>query len=1092
MRRIQFAVVLLATFMGVLGTAADPNDGPYLFQDPTISQTELVFAFAGNLWRVPRSGGDAGLLTTSEGNERHPRFSPDGQWVAFTGDYDGNTDVYLIPRQGGIPRRITHHPVPDEVVGWSPDGRILFRSSRTSSSPIPKLFAVGADGGFPEELPLPGGVDITFAGDGKRFAYVPTVQWQPGWKRYRGGQTSPIWISDLESLKVEEIPRQNSNESAPMWVDESIYFLSDRNGPKTLFRYDIRRRRIDQVFKNDGLDLKAASVGPGAIAYEQFGSLFLYDLKRRKSRPVDIRLAGDLPEVRPHWVNVNRRIANADISPSGMRAVFEARGEILTVPASKGDIRNLTKTPGIMERSPAWSPDGRWIAYFSDASGEYELHLAEQSGLGEVKTYRLEDQPTFYYSPTWSPDSGKIAFIDKRLHLWVLDLAEERPHLVDTTPYFSPAFQIDMSWSPDSRWLTYQRQLESHLSAVFAYSLESEQTHQITDGMSDARHPVFDKSGKYLYFTASTDTGLTTGWLNMTSVNHPVTRSVYVTVLRSDLPSPLAPESDEEEVKSEDQEVEESDEEEKSEEKEEKGELEVEIEFDRISQRILALPMPARNYLGLSAGKEGTLYVVEGPQIASGILGGGSSKLHKFDLKERKPTALTEGITGFWLAAKGDKLLYRKGQSWAITSAAGPIKADDGALNLSSMQVYADPPAEWKQMYEEAWRLERDFFYDAGLHGLNYSQIRTKYAPYLANLGSRNDLNYLFDEMLGELTCGHVFVSGGDLPQPDRVPGGLLGADFKIENGRYRIVRVYDGENWNPSLRAPLTQPGVDVRAGAYLLEINGQPLSGDDEVFRFFEATAGKSVQITVGPNPDGSDSREVTVVPTGSESGLRNRAWVEGNRRKVDELSGGRLAYVYLPDTAGGGFTYFNRYFFSQVGREGAVVDERFNQGGLIADYIIDYLRRPLRGYFAARDGANMATPVGAIYGPKAMLINEYAGSGGDMMPWLFRREQIGPLIGKRTWGGLVGMAGAAPLMDGGFTGAPQSGFWNPDGTWDVENHGVAPDIEVEMDPAGVRDGRDPQLERAVAWLLEELEKNPLPKHKKPEYPNYQRPPR
>jgi tricorn protease len=1051
---------------------------------------------------IRRDGGEAKRLTTGIGVETNPRFSPDGSMIAFTGEYDGNIDVFVIPAEGGVPRRLTYHPDMDDVVGWTPDGRqILFRSPRNSHTPVPRLFTVPATGGFPREIPLPTANEGCYSPDGKKLVYVPVMQWQPGWKRYRGGQTLPIWIVDPATSRVsDKIPRDNSNDSNPIWVDNSIYFLSDRNGPVTLFRYDLDTKNVTEVIKNNGFDFKSATAGPGGIVIEQFGALHLYDFEKGTARQLNIHLTGDMPEVRPHYVKVGKRIVAANISPTGARAVFEARGEILTVPAEKGDIRNLTNTVGVIERDPSWSPDGKWIACFSDESGEYALPIRDQSGKGEVKKIDLGSPPSFFYNIVWSPDSQKVTYSDKRLNLWYVDIEKGTPVKIDRTVYFNPTFRFQPVWSPDSRWIAYNRQLKSHMNAVFAYSLDTGKATQITDGLSDAQYVAFDKSGKYLFFTASTDVGLTPGWLNMSWINRPVTRSVYVAVLRKDLPSPLAPESDEEKVKEPEKPGEKKDEKAaakpedkdkpKDKEKEKPKEPEkVNIDFDNISQRILALPIPAKNYTALQAGKEGILFILEGGPQYVRFGGGGAQTLHKFDLSTRKFEKVLDDVDGFVISANGEKMLYSKGPVWAIAATSGQITPGQGTLKTDAMEVLSEPRAEWKQMYHEVWRLERDFFYDPNLHGLDVKKFEPRYAPYLENISSRGDLNYLFEEMLGELTCGHVFVGGGDLPEVKHVPVGLLGADYQIENGRYRFARVYNGENWNPELRAPLTQPGVHVVAGEYLLSVNGREVLPSEEVFKYFEATAGLQTVIKVGPSPDGKDSREVTVVPVASEFGLRRLAWIEDNRRQVDALSNGRLAYVYLPDTFLGGYTNFNRYYFAQVGKEGAVIDERFNGGGLIADYIIDYLKRPLQGYFAARDGDDYITPVGAIYGPKVMIINEYAGSGGDMMPWLFRDAKIGPLVGKRTWGGLVGMAGAAALMDGGFTGAPQSGFWNPNGTWDVENHGVDPDLEVEMDPAVWRAGHDPQLEKAVRVGLELLEKNPLPEHKKPAYPNYHR---
>jgi tricorn protease len=1085
MIRSIFLTVLFLTAGAGIGVAQ--TERPTLLQKPALSRAQIAFSYAGDLWTVGREGGTAIRLTTGVGVETDPAFSPDGSLIAFTGEYDGNTDVYVVPATGGVPRRLTYHPGPDAVAGWTPDGKqILFSSFRNSTNTVPRLFTVSVDGAFPIEVPLPMGVAGSYSSDGTRLAYVPTIKWQEAWKQYHGGQTTPIWIAKLSDSSIEKLPRDNSNDSHPMWVGDKIYFLSDRNGSITLFSYDVNTKRVTQLVRNDGLDIKSASAGPGAIVYEQFGSLHLYDLDSGKDRKINITIAGDLPGVRPRFEKVGRNIATAALSPTGARAVFQARGEIITVPAEKGDARNLTNTPGVAERDPAWSPDGKWIAYFSDESGEYALHLRAQTGMGEVKKINLGNPPSYFYSPVWSPDSKKIAYTDKRLNLWYVDIEKGGPRKVDTNTYENPFRVMDPQWSPDSRWITYTKQLDNRMAAVFIYSLEAAKTTQITDGLSDARFANFDKNGKHLYFTASTDAGPTTGWLDMSSFNHPVSRSAYVVVLRKDLPSPIAPESDEEKIQ-EDKKGEKNPSDAKSAPDTSKKE-DVTIDFDNIGQRILALPIPARDYAGMTTGKSGTLYLLETPPGGLSVLiGGGGLVLHKFDLEKRKFDKLFEGITAFEVSANGEKMLYQLGPAWFIAATAGPLLPGQGMLKLDEIEVLVDPKAEWQQMYSEAWRIQRDFIYDPNIHGLDIKATEAKYRPYLDSVAHRADLNYLFTEMLGQTVLGHTFIAGGDMPETKKTKGGLLGADYRIENGRYRFARIYNGENWNPHLRAPLTQPGVNVTPGEYLLAVNGRELRAGDNIYAFFEETAGKSVVIRVGTSPDGANSREVTVVPVDSEAGLRNLAWIEDNRRKVDELSGGRVAYIYLPDTAVGGYTNFNRYYFSQINKEGAVIDERFNGGGAAADYIIDYMRRPLMNMWTTREGKDFTTPVGSIYGPKAMIINEFAGSGGDMLPWLFRHAGVGTLVGKRTWGGLVGIYDYPQLIDGGAVTAPRVAFYNTNGEWDVENHGTPPDIEVEFDPQVWRAGRDPQLEKAVEVVLEALKKNPLPKPRKPTYPNY-----
>jgi tricorn protease len=1104
----MWLVLIVLVFSAGVGLGADAT--PLLLQTPTVSKTQIAFAYGGDIWIVDRKGGEARRLVTGIGLESSPIFSPDGQWVAFTGDYDGNTDVYVVPAEGGQPRRLTYHPDPDVALGWTPDGKsVLFRSHRASYSDPNQFFTVPLTGGLPAEIPLPMAEEGAFSPDGTKLAYVPNFQWEPFWQNYRGGQTTPIWIVNVsDSSVVAKVPPANCNDRDPMWVGDTIYFISDRNGPLALFAYDTKSGEVTQVVDNkDRWDILSASAGPEAIVYEQFGSIHLYDLKSHRDREVPITVAGDMAQLRPHFVNVEKKIANAQISPTGMRAVFEAHGEILTVPAEKGSIRDITNTPTVEDRDPAWSPDGKSIAWFSDESGEYALDIRGQDGLGEVKKIDLGQPPSFFYTPTWSPDSKKIAYSDKRLNLWYVDLDHPTPVKVDTDLFDSPLHEFDAVWSPDNKWLAYTKQLENHLRAVFVYSLDTKKATQITDGMSDCLYPNWDVNGKYLYFTASTDMGLTTGWLDMTNEAHPVTRSVYVVVLAKDLPSPLAPESDDEKAEEKNKDSGKADQdtqgdeatqngEEKAEAKsEKKGEkakekkpVKVTIDFEGISQRILAMPIPAENYIGISAGKTGVLFLAEFPPVVMDEgPEGPTAKVSKFDLKTRKVTPFLPAANTFVLSFDGGKALYKLHDKWFIVPTDKEPKPTDGALKMDNIEVYEEPHAMWAQMFNEVWRIERDFFYDPHYHGLNLEQAKKTFAPFLPGIASRNDLSYFFREMLSYMEVGHMFVGGGEEPEQKKVTVGLLGADYKVENGRYRITKVYSGENWNPKLHAPLTQPGVNVKAGEYLLAVNGRNLTGADNIYSFFLETAGKQTVIKVGPNPDGKNSRDVTVEPIPSETALRNLDWIEGNRRQVDKLSGGKLAYVYLPNTGGGGFTNFNRYYFSQIEKEGAVIDERFNHGGQLADYIIDYLRRPVLSVVLSREGQEYREPVESIYGPKVMIINQFAGSGGDALPWYFRKTGIGPLVGVRTWGGLVGIGGYPPLMDGGMVMAPRWAIYGLHGEWEVEGHGIPPDYEVQMDPKLWREGHDPQLEKAVSVALQLLKEHPVPRYPRAPYPDH-----
>jgi tricorn protease len=1084
--RLIFALCALA------GLAAAAEE-PLLLQKPTLSKTHIVFVYAGDLWSVPRSGGDAVRITSAPGTETDPRFSPDGSTIAFTGEYDGNVDVFTVPATGGVPKRLTWHPAADRALGWTPDGKkIIFASTRASYSRFLQLFTVPAEGGVEEPLPLPTGSAASMSPDGQFLAYEPVEQAFTMWKHYRGGRTSKIWIARLSDSSVTKVPRDNSNDFCPMWSGDRVYFLSDRNGPVTLFYYDTKSKAVKEAVPAQGLDLKSAAAGPDAIVYEQFGGIYLYDLKTGKAKQVPIRVQGDFTELRPHFVNVGRRLGSPAISPSGARAVFAAWGEILTVPAEKGDPRNLTNSPGVMERDPQWSPDGKTIAYLSDESGEYALHLHPQNGEGAVTKIPL--QQGFYSSLRWSPDSKKVALVDSYARLWYVDLAAKKQVEIAQDTYQMRNGTIAGEWSPDSKWLAYSKVLPNELSAVYVYSLADAKSTQVTDGMSDATNPVFDKNGKYLYFTASTNDGASLG-LDIHAIGQTSTSSVYLVVLDKSLPSPFAPESDEEKEKPAEGA--------KPPAPPKPAPVTVKIDLDGIDQRILSMPLPARRYTELQAGKADTLLAL----AAAGGEGTGPGGLtvHRYDVKTQKSDTPLAGVGAFVISFDGDKALYRQGENWIIAAlrpmsngpgggagASGPPAGmgggpAQGALKVSNIQVRVDPAEEWKQMYREAWHTERDWFYDRNIHGLNIEAESKKYEPYLRNVSSRADLTYLFQEMLGNMVVSHMGTGGGDLPEVKRVQTGLLGCDYEVANGRYRFARVYNGENWNPQLRAPLTQPGVNVKAGEYLLAVNGQDVRPPANVYSFFEEQAGKSVILRVGSDPGGAGSREVTVVPVADESRLRNLAWIEDNRRKVSELSGGKIAYIYMPDTSMGGLTAFNRYFYAQVGKEAAIVDERFNAGGLLATDIAEILNRKLLSAASNRVGEPLVQPQG-IFGPKAMLINERAGSGGDAMPWYFKRANVGKLIGTRTWGGLVGMAGGPGLMDGGFVGAPSSGIYNPlTGEWEVENHGVAPDIEVEQDPALVRQGHDPQLEKAVQTVLEEMKKNPPPVMRRPAFPNY-----
>lgn len=1080
---------------------------PLLTQNPTLSQKRIAFSYAGEIWDVAREGGDARRLVTGLGKCDNPFYSPDGSLIAFTGGYDNNQDVYIVSANGGEPKRLTYHPSPDEVLGWSPDGKsILFRSIRSSARDLTQLYTVAITGGMPAILPVPSGFQGSFSPDTKHLAYTPFSQWQPAWKHYKGGQTSLIWIADLSNSKVSPVPRVNSNDSNPLWVGETLYFLSDRSGPSTLFSYDLKTKNVNQLLKNENsFGINSASAGPGGIVFHQFGSLKLFDFATKTANTIPVRMAADLPQLRPHFAKIEAdQFLHVSLSPTGRRVLVEARGEILSLPAEKGSVRNLTRSPGVADRDPVSSPDGKWVAYFSDESGEYALHLRQPDGLGTIRKIALADTPSYFYSPHWSPDSKHIVYADKRLNLWLLDVDKGTNIKVDADMFDTPLSNFDTAWSADSRWIAYAKQLPNHLHAIFVYKLADHKSHQITDGRSEAFSARFDKNGKYLYFIASSDAGLTPGWLDMTSYGHTTTGNIYAAVLRKDLPSPMAFESDEEtvkidakkEVKKEGKEVKDS--------KEKKDEIAetVTIDFDGIDQRLVVLPLKRANYVGIETGSEGVFYALSGPISLSDAdmveaKGPSAIDVTRFDLKTRKSERILEGIDGaasgygnsfpLKISDDGLKMLYAKEAKWFVVAADKAPKAGDGAIQMEPLEIWTDPKTEWRQIYREVWRIQRDFFYDPAFHGADLAKLEKTYSPFLDGIGSREQLNALFAEMTGHLAVGHTFVNGGAIPKQTPVTVGLLGADYRVTEGRYQFFRILKGENWNPKLAAPLTQPGVVVHEGEFLLAVNDQNLAGNDDVYRLFQGLAGKQVTLTIGAKSDGSNNRKIVVVPIASEKSLRLHTWMEANRKRVDEATGGRVAYVYIPDTNTEGFANFNRYFFSQLDKQAVILDERFNHGGQIADYIVNQLMPKPQMAVASREGNDFISPAQAIFGPKVMLINQHSGSGGDALPWLFRKNDIGPLIGKRTWGGLVGIDGYPTLTDGGTITAPRWAIYGTKGEWEVENEGIAPDIDVEQDPALMLKGQDPQLEKGIETVLDLLKKNPVPILKRPKFPVY-----
>ena len=1089
-QRLLFFALLLSVAIPASITA----QGTRLLRHPTVSRELVAFAYAGDLWLVSREGGQARRITSTQGVEADPYFSPDGSKIAFSATVAGNTDVYVVATTGGNPQRLTYHPGPDRARGWTPDGRrVVFAAGRvTAPQPYFRLWTLGLEGGLPEALPMPRAFSGAYSPNGLRVAheefstaFIPAWHEASHWRHYRGGRTHPIRVMTLADHSIEKLPWTNSNDTNPMWIGNTIYFLSDRNHVVNLFAYRTDTKQVTQLTRHDDFDIMNAAAGSDSIAYEQAGYVHLLDAKTGQTRRLNIEVTGDLPWTRQQFKKVVSMIRNASLSPTGVRAAFEARGDIFTVPAEKGDYRNLTQSAGAHDRSPSWSPDGAQLAWLSDSSGEYQLVVGDPLGVAAPRSISLPST-AFFSAPAWSPDGTQILLQDNHRTLWVIEVATGKTTKIDSDNYPDPGRSFDAVWSPDSKWVTYSRNLPSRLRAIFIYSLAEKKSHQITDGMADSISPAFDAGGKYLYFMASTNYGPSTSWLEMSSIDRPVRRAIYLAVLGANEPSPLLPETGDEPQRPAPRE------ESRSEAPPQPSPaaprtVNVRVDVDRIGQRIISVNIPAGDYNNLTAGAAGSFYYTE--PILTSAPGAPSLRLQRYQLSARSAAPFLEGIRSYSLSQDRKRLLYQAaaggGTNWGIvaTDRPAPVRVGDGPINLAQMEMRIDPRAEWEQIYRETWRIQREYFYDPKFQGNDWQAIFEKYRPLLAFVGHRADLGYLIAMVGGELAVGHSYLQGtGDVPGEDPVSVGLLGADLGIENGRYRIKHIYTGENWNPELRAPLSAPGIQVAEGDYLLEVNGHALVPPANLYSLFEGTAGRQTLIRISKTPSTEGSRIVTVIPVPSEDALRARAWIEDNRRLVDKLSGGRLAYVWLPNTAGPGYTAFTRYYYAQQDKEGAIIDERYNQGGQVADYIVNELDRKLMGFFAQRDGEPATSPIAGIYGPKVMIINESAGSGGDALPYMFRQRKLGPLVGTRTWGALVGTLGVPPTIDGGGITAPTLAFYDLTGKWAVENEGVPPDIEVEYTPAEVNKGRDPQLERAVQEALKLLEQNPVKRVPRP----------
>src|SRR5579862_28125 len=1135
--RVLSGIFAVAALLLTLAVASRAQEEGRLMRFPALSKDTIAFSYAGDLWLVPSTGGTARRITTHPGLELFPKFSPDGKTIAFTGQYDGNFQVYTIPAEGGDPKQLTFLPDPlhvpermgpnNQVLTWAPDGKsIVFLSRRdTFATWFGRPFTVSVTGGLPVRLPIDKGGVMSYSPDGDEIAYNRIFRNFRTWKRYRGGMQQQMAFYNFKTNHYEQVADLQGNDSFPMWHGDTVYFDSDRGSDRrmNLWAYDTKTKQMRELTHFEEFDVNWPSLGPDSIVFENGGYLYVFDLATEKATKLTIYLPGDRDLTRPHWDNTSKLVTAFDISPDGKRAVLSARGDVYTVPAKEGSIRNITQTPGINEMDAVWSPNGRWIAYLSDRSGEYELYIKPQDGVG-AETRITTDGTMYRLPPIWSPDSKKLVFADKSLRLFYVDIDEKKPVLIDQGKY---ADLTDYSWSPDSKWIAYSKQSENLYGVLYLYSLDDKKISPVTTSFTNSWNPIFDPDGKYLYFLSTRDYNEILGVYDFEFAN-PLPTRVYAVTLRADTPSPFAPQSDEVSIASPDVLKQgapgATPPKEPAKKQPEKPNATPQsaqatpapgatpaaeaaqpfhIDLDGIGNRTIALPIPPGNLQTLAAAK-GFVYYVDAPVSGlSGPLPGEDYSIHVFDLKERKDSTLVAGAAGLALSFDGKKLLYTAPQggpeaagnpaaaSYGIVDAApspSPHKAGDGALNLSTMRAEIDPMAEWKQMFNETYRQERDYFFEPSMNGVDWAKERDKYSQLLPYLGDRYDLTYVLGEFVGELSNSHTYVGGGDTPDLHPINVGALGVDFEADNGFYRFKKIYQGENWDAALRSPLTEPGVNVKEGDYLVAVNGHPLRVPQNPYELFIDTVGQNVTLTVNSRPSEDGARDVIVKPIDSEFSLRQLDMIRTNREKVDKATNGRVGYVYLPDMDAAGLNEFVKQFFPQIRKEGMIIDVRYNGGGFVDQLIFERLRRILGGMDAPRNFESTTVPDVVFHGALACVTNEYAASDGDIFSYFFKQYKIGPLIGMRTWGGVRGIRGEIPLMDGGYITRPEFSRYNDQSQWIVENHGVDPDIVVDNTPDQVMSGHDPQLEKAIDVVMQQINANPpkLPA-RPPDLPTY-----
>lgn len=1070
MRLIQSLTMVLLTTMSL---SAQIN--ARLFHQPDVSETQIVFAYGGDIWIVPKAGGMATKLSSPKGEESFPRFSPDGSQIAFSGNYDGNTDIYVLPSTGGVPVRVTHHGMSDRMLDWYPDGKsLLYASSMESGKQrFSQFYQVSAAGGLPEKLPISMGEFGSLSPDGSKIAFTDRSRVFRNWKRYTGGWAPDIWLFDLKTLSSENITNNIASDELPMWVGDKIYFLSDQGSAQryNIWVYDTRTKASKQVTHFTDFDVHFPSDGPSDIVFEAGGKIQLLDLATEQVREIAIDIVSDQMTLKTHKESVEKYLQNATIAPDGNRVLVEARGDVFSLPAEEGFTQDLTRTPGFAERNPAWSPDGKYIAYWSDKSGEYELTLRDLTS-GNIEEQVTHLGPGFRYDLYWSADSKKIAFVDQTMHINVFDLTTKTNNAIDQDPsLFEGGLRgWRCSWSSDGRWMAYSKTMDNGNGAVMIYDTKDKKLTQATSGFYSDLNPTFDREGKYLYLITNRSFNPVYSDFDNTWI-YPNATELAVVTLRPEVKSPLAAANDTVAVTKDKKDEKETD----KADKEAKDET-VTIEFEGFERRIIILPPEAGN-MGNLAAADGKIIYMRYPNSGSD---GEDSELMFFDLKEKESKTIMKNVNGYELSADGKKLLVRQGRNLGVVGVGSDQKMDK-QLALNKMEMTIDPKAEWQQIFNDTWRFERDFFYDKNMHGVDWVAMRKQYGDMIQYAVTRNDVNFLLGELIAELNASHTYNGGGDQETPEHKAVGYLGVDWAKDHGQFKIKTIIRGADWDSEVRSPLDEPGVNVKEGEYILAVNGMALADYTDPWAAFEGLSNETVELTVSSTPDWENVRSVVVKTMSDETRLRNLAWIESNRKRVDEESGGKLGYIYVPSTGIDGQNELVRQFYGQWNKQGLVVDERFNNGGQIPDRFIELLNRKPLAYWNVRDGKDWQWPPVGNFGSMVMLINGWSGSGGDAFPDYFRKAGLGPLIGGRTWGGLIGISGAPTLIDGGGVTVPTFRMYNPDGTWFKEGHGVDPDIQVLEDPTQLAKGVDTQLERAIAEALK-LVKDKGPIHPEP----------